>query len=361
MIKNQLIVIVSHLPLNFVCDYEKQTIKILTKKNKVVVFNLSSGTSILRLLTNKQKRKVFQKQFKALINKKSNPILSFQSHQKPILWLFAPSLNEFIGKFKEKVCLYDCVDYYSSLDKKEDKKIKNQERDFLQKVGVVCTNSPTLYRLKKALHNKVFQVPQGCNVDLFLKTKKQSLPAEFKKIPFPRIIFIGNIDHRLNFPLIKKLAQNNPAWSFIFIGPLHKDLILAAKTQLEKNLSRLKKIKNIYFYPRCSKKKLVRFLDHSQLGFIPYDVRQEFCRYCYPMKVFEYFGRGKPVISTPIESLIPLTPYVQIAKDAKQFSLKIAKILKQGWPGKYQKKQKELAIANSWENKIEKMSQFLKL
>jgi teichuronic acid biosynthesis glycosyltransferase TuaH len=232
-------------------------------------------------------------------------------------------------------------------------------KKMINEVDIIFTNSPSLYRLKKKLHPHVFQVPQGCNVDLFLKTKKKSVPPEFRKIPSPHVTFIGNVDHRLDFPLIKSLAKNNPSWSFIFIGPIHKDTILAPKTKLEENLSALKKIKNIHFLSSYSKKKIIHFLDHSQLGFIPYDIRQEFCRYSYPMKVFEYFARGLPVISTPIESLKPLAPYVALAKNAKEFAREIKKILKNDWPEKYKKAQKELAMANSWENKIEKINQIL--
>jgi len=77
------------------------------------------------------------------------------------------------------------------------------------------------------------------------------------------------------------------------------------------------------------------------------------------MKIFEYFYPGKPVVSTPILELKRLQPYVKIAKNAEEFKEEIKKILKEGWPKEYQQKQKKMAIANSWENKIEKISEVL--
>lgn len=393
MIKKQLVIIPLHLPWSFPCDYEKQTAQILAKKNKVLIFSPHIGTTIFQILTRKQKRKLVKKQVKSLLAKGKKIIfipniqlvplprfkfieklnlkislilikliitlIAKREGKKPILWLFSPRLENLVGRFKEKLCLYDCVDYYASIDKKEDQKIKKLEKSLLKKVDVVFTNSPSLFKLKQNKYTKIFQVPQGCNTELFLKTRKKSLPQEFKKIPLPRITFIGNIDYRLNFNLIIKLAQNNPQWSFIFIGPFHQDPIQERKINLKINLQKLRKIKNIYFLPRCSKKKIISFIDHSQIGFIPYDIHQEFCRYCYPMKVFEYFSRGLPVISTPIESLITLKPYVKIGKNNKDLEKQIKKILKNNWPQKQQIQQKKLALTNSWKNKIEKISQIL--
>ncbi|GAG50364.1 unnamed protein product, partial [marine sediment metagenome] len=203
-------------------------------------------------------------------------------------------------------------------------------------------------------------VPQGCNTSLFLKIKKQPLPKDIREIPSPIIGFSGNINYRLNFFLIKSLALSQPEWAFVFIGPFHYNPKQDKIINFNKNLKELQKIKNIYFLGRKSKKQLVAYIDNLDIGIIPYNIKQKYNLYCYPMKVFEYFARGKPVVSTPIESLIPLQPYVKIAKDAKEFSLKIAKILKTGWSKKYQKEQRKLAIANSWKKKIERISQILK-
>lgn len=387
MIANRIIILPLFLPEGFPADFEKQTALFLSKKNKVIIFRPYEGTTLFRILTKKQKFIHFKKQLKTLKkNLISFPIVylipfhrfSFIRKlnykialkeitlftkiigKKPILWIFYPQFENLVGEFKEKLVIYDCVDYHSSPCPKIDKFKKEQEKKLLNKVNVVFTISSTLHYLKNSFHPKVFQVPQGCNIKLFLKTKKSFLPRDLKKIPRPRIGFIGNINYRLDFELIKNLVLNNPNWSFVFIGPCWGDPKLERIISLKKNLKFMKKVKNIYFIKQKGKKQLISYIDGLDVGMIPYNVNYEFARYCYPMKTFEYFCRGKPIVSTSVEALKPLQPLVKIVKNSKGFEKEIKKILKQGWSKKYIKKQKQLAIANSWQAKIEKITKILK-
>lgn len=390
MFKNQLIILFSTLDWNFPCDYEKQTARILAQKNKVFVFNYFHTKPLCRVLIDHKKRKDFCQRINSLrknlslfpsfsllpfqrlkiIEKINHKILftlfkvfirtyCFLKKKRPILWMFFPHQHIFINKFREKLSLYDCVDYHSSLDPLENKIKQDDEKKMLQKVNIVFANSPALYRLKKPIHSYVHQVPQGFNSDLFLKPVSKSRVKDIKQISGPIIGYIGNIDYRFDFKLIKEVALAHPKWSFVFIGPIYHDPHQDRIVNFDQKLKRISQLKNLHFLGKKTKKQLISYLDCFNVCWIPFKVKLEFVRYCYPMKVFEYFARGKPVISTPIESLIPLGPYVAIAKDAKGFSLKISKILKTGWPKKYKKEQRRLAIANSWQSKVEKISQVL--
>jgi len=381
------------MPWDFPCDYLKQTAITLAKKNKVFAFHIYEGITLFSLIFRPKKRALFfknlprRKNFLRFIPVYLLPFHRWQAIQKinywfsiqqfklfikfktekkqPILWLFSPELVFLTGEFKEKVLLYDCVDFYSSLNKKANQVKKKEKKELLNKADFVFTNSPALFNLFKNKHLQVFQVPQGCNLNIFLKTKKLKTKKNYslnksKKIPQPRIGFVGNIDHRLDFQLIKTLAKRNPSWSFVFVGPVYKDKLQAKKTNLNKNIRKLKKIKNIYFLPKIEKEKIPSIIDIFDCCLIPYDIEQQFNLYSYPMKVFEYFARGKPIVSTPIKSLIPLQPYLKIAGNANQFEKEIKKILKNCWSKKYIREQKKLAKANSWQAKIEEISKILK-
>jgi hypothetical protein len=96
-------------------------------------------------------------------------------------------------------------------------------------------------------------------------------------------------------------------------------------------------------------------LKHIDIGMIPYDVSQEFNRYSYPMKLFEYFYMGKPVISTPIEELKRFPMYVYMGKSAREWIGGIEKLSSYSWPDMNQKEQRKLAQENSWVQKIDKI------
>ena len=226
MLKNQLIIIPIFLPKGFPADFEEQTAKFLSNKNKVIILRLWQGTTIFKLLTNKKKFSQFTKKVKtlnknlvyfpiihllpfqrvSLIAKINYQLVYFQIKliskligKKPILWIFYPNFKNLVGKLGEKLAIYDCVDFHSSPHPKIDKNKKNKEKKLLKKVDIVFTISPVLKKIKAKFHPKVFSVPQGVtNTNLFLKTPKSLLPEEFKKIPAPRIVFTGNINHRLD-------------------------------------------------------------------------------------------------------------------------------------------------------------------
>jgi len=387
MITNQLIIIPFFSQWNSPADFELQTSKILAKKNKVIIFHPNEARTILMLLKSKTLLKNFISDIKSLNNnltyfpvlkiipfdrilliKKLNKFLMLFGikiyakllGKKPILWVFHPSFENLPGKFNEKVVIYDCVDFHSSLNKAENFKITLKEKRLIKKSDVIFTNSPALFKLKKNIHTKCFKVPLGFDANNFLKNKKNKIPDDLEKIPKPIIGFIGNIDYRIDFRLLDKLIPSNPGWSFLFIGPTnHEDKIQNKIVGFTNNLQKIETFKNVFFLGNRQKKELSYYYDNIDVGIIPYDIKQKFCLYSYPMKIFEFFSRGIPLISTPIINLVALQPLIKIASNDNDFSSQIKSILKNGWSDYLKNEQKKLAIKNSWENKIEGISVIL--
>jgi hypothetical protein len=164
---------------------------------------------------------------------------------------------------------------------------------------------------------------------------------------------------RIDFEFLKQIIENLPEYKFTFVGELEIN-VFGKKDNLLEKLSRLQKLPNTVWIKPVAKEKIPEIIAGFNICLIPYDIKNKFNKYCYPMKIFEYFYMGKPVISTPIEELKQLSPCVTIVKNADEAKKAIEKIVKSGWPEKYKEEQKKLAINNSWEEKIEKISQILK-
>lgn len=383
MPKQNLIIIPFGFPYNWPCDYEKQTARELSKNNIVIAALFNEGSSIKRIINKSFKEKAknnfyifipinfipFQRfpiikninYFLALLQLKF--FLLFQSHWKKyqkIVWLF-PVQTSYpqVLSLKNYLTVYDCVDYVGSLNWKQDKIEKQRELRIIKKTDIVFVNSHSLLNLKKNLHKHVYLVPQGFALNEFSKIKKFTKPKDLQKIPAPRIGFIGNINYRLDFMFIEKLARFCPEYSFVFIGPIDPDIKQDKISFTSKHLKELSKVNNIYFLGKKRKKDISKYIYYFDFGFIPYNTNQKINKYCYPMKVFEYFYMEKPVISTAIEELKELQPYVTIVKNADEAKKAIKKIVKSGWPEKYKKEQKKLAINNSWQKKIEEINQIL--
>lgn len=355
----------------------------LSKHNKVVIFRPDKGISLFNLLTNHNKREAFVKQLKSLNHKLTFfptldliPLQRFKwikrlnyslgiiqlkffcklLNKKPILWIFNPQFVNLITEITPQLTVYDCVDFHTSINSAKNKKIQLLEKKITAQADIIFTNSPSLYKIKQNKHPLVFEVPQGCSINLFLKNKTPKKPEKLKNIPSPYLGFIGIINYRIDFELIENTARLNPNLSILMVGPINTEKKENKKAEVEKWVKKLNNQENIYFIGRIPKQKVVNYIDRFDICFIPYNINHDFCRYSYPMKVFEYFARKKPVITTPIESLKPLQPYVKIVKNAQECTKQIQKLSDNKWPKKHQKKQVALAQANSWENKLEKIS-----
>lgn len=352
----------------------------MAEKNTVIGFLWQDAASFKEILINKKPFQFFKKEgnvfyltpihflpfrrfaFIEFLNLIINSYLlkififlrGFKSKNK-ILWLFHPDfwlLPKIFGK--SYFSLYDCVDYFSSTDLQIEKKIRQNEARLIKNVQLMTVISKTLKSLHQQNQLKIEVIPQGFALDIYKSPQKLPINNLILKLKKPIIGFIGGINYRFDYSLLIQLTKENPNLTFLFDGPIQSSHFV--KTN---ELEKLKKLNNVFFQNSSPKEIIPEIIKYFDICLIPYDISQAFNRFCYPMKVFEYFYLGKPTISTPIEELKYLQPYVKIANNAEEFTKEIKKILKNGWPKNYIQKQKKLAIENSWTNKITKIDQIL--
>ena len=89
---------------------------------------------------------------------------------------------------------------------------------------------------------------------------------------------------------------------------------------------------------------------------IPYNASLDFNKYCLPMKLYEYFYIGIPVISTLIIELKQFPNFVNIGSSVQEWITVLNNILPKTWNKSLQKEQKRIATNNSWVNKLEVIS-----
>lgn len=389
MLRNTLVVVGFNLPWDWSTDYCYQTARILSKRgNLVVCYMLGEAKSLKELLIQKQFPRVWEKHrsnlykfrplylipfrrlhFISKLNDRlnvyilkiiANYLYKEQNLLRKILWVFDPQFYDIYRLFgRNYLLLYDCVDYFrgSTGSKHKARYIKHQETKLLQTADMVTAISYTLAKIHSKNRKNISVVPQGFRREIF---QNRNFNVTFK-IPRekPIIGYIGAINFRLDFNLIRSLAIRNPAYQFLLVGPIHKDNEEEFGVNVEFELTQLFKYRNISYYPTQPKTIIPDIIDQFNIAIIPYDQRLKFNRYAYPMKLFEYFYLGKPVISTPIEELERFPKFVKIGKNVKEWEKIIKELLSKPWPKTYKKEQKMLAIKTSWENKIEKISSFL--
>lgn len=387
MISQNIIIIPLIHDWMWTADFQRQTGLTLKKfKNVIVAYELhKKDINLKRLIFNRpvivtKKEGVYFftpfhlipfERFKSIyeLNKKISVYLlilwvklSFGFKKKIILWLFHPREVWLIKEFRlllsnSFITIFDCVDYFAKGSTHEKVHLSSLEKKLVNEANVVTAISKNIQKYLKKMRDNIHLVPQGFRIHDFQKPKKAKL-----KIPkeLPVIGYVGGLNDRIDFSLLIPLVKNNPDWKFVFWGPIQNELI-KKKPEVRENIETLLSFRNVLHGRSKNKREIPSVISHFDICIIPYDISQAFNKYSYPMKLFEYFYMGKPVVSTPILDLKRFPKLVKIGKDERQWQRIISELLSKPWPKKRRERQRRLAQENSWEKKLEKVSKIIQL
>lgn len=130
-----------------------------------------------------------------------------------------------------------------------------------------------------------YYLPNGVNTAVFGKPRNE--PPELIDIPKPRIIYSGTLGPWLDVSAIRAAAVALPNMQFVLLG----------KSSIE--LPSLAGISNVHFLGTVPHYRVPEFLQHSQVGIIPFDIinHPDLVRAVNPLKLYEYCATGLPVVS----------------------------------------------------------------
>lgn len=212
-------------------------------------------------------------------------------------------------------------------------------RRMISQVDLLCVNSRVLYRRYHHLNPHTVVVPQGFRLDSFRRFRRATSRRTFG--------YVGGVNFRLDYPLLITLARRHPEWHFTFCGP-----IFDYRSVQEKQITTLLALPNVTHIPSVPKARIPAIIGQFKVGLIPYDLKLVFNKNSHPMKIFEYFYAGLPVVSTPITELAQYQPLVKLGRTVSDWEQLLTQLSRQSWPKTYQRQQRALAEANSWWHKI---------
>jgi hypothetical protein len=156
-------------------------------------------------------------------------------------------------------------------------------------------------KLRAKYGDKIQWIPQS----IWLKdgvVREHREPPGFSAIPRPRLGYIGPIHARLNMSLLAKVLSLRPNWQFICFG---------GGEELP-----FPNVHNMAWRPPEQLATCVAALD---VGVMPYDCFVDRNLHCVPLKLFDYFLSGIPVVSTPVLSVAEFSDIVYIGDTVREF------------------------------------------
>jgi glycosyltransferase involved in cell wall biosynthesis len=190
-------------------------------------------------------------------------------------------------------------------------------------------------KLTQTVGRKVKLIPQFASRDGVDLSGPREL-HELSRIPRPRLGYFGNLSGRTSIQLLNELLVKHPEWQFVSFGATTKWLPLG----------------NEHVLSWYSQNQVPAILDALDVGLMPYDCTDPKNLHCVPLKLFDYFSRGIPVVSTPIVYLREYRNLVYLGATANDLADAVSQALAE--PVESPKRAARIAVARK--HSIENLS-----
>lgn len=222
------------------------------------------------------------------------------------------------------------------------------EREIAQNVDLVGYTAPSLREYVEGFSPKrTALIPNGVNFQHFAGTVRAQ-PADLAKIPRPIAVYVGAIEEWFHFEMLRTASQQLPGMSFVLIGP----------DKLARE--RLSNLPNVHILGRRKYDDLPAYLQHCDVGIIPFDVRGHatLIDYVNPLKLYEYLACGLNCVSVRWRALEELKSPAILCDTAEEFVRGLQRV---GQNKVERERNVEFARAFDWERQVEKLLSSLQL
>lgn len=231
--------------------------------------------------------------------------------RKPVLFVFLPHMAGVVGHLGESLSVYYCTDEHAAFPGVDGNSIQRAEEELLRKVSLGFATSLEILKNKKKINPNFYYSPHGVDFENFARIQDRNLPIpeEVRDLPHPLVGYFGAIDRWLDLGLIECLARSRPSWSFVFIG---KQAI---------NVSAFSVLPNVHFLGKRPFQELPQYGQTFDAAIIPFRI-DDLTVSVSPIKLKEYLAMGKPVVSTPLPSIVDdavTRDFVGVAGDGEEF------------------------------------------
>ena len=249
-----------------------------------------------------------------------------------VVWLSTPLYFRFVPKDYTGIVVYDYMDDVVALeaDPVVKKRMEKYHFSLLRRADVVFASSQHLRdHLPETVRNKVFIIRNGYRQGtVYSPEAAERKTTGNGKI---RLGYVGTISKWIDFPLLLESLEKYPQLEYHFWGPVacdvpeHAGLIFHGIVEHS----------NIY--------ENIRDMDGLIMPFILNDITLA----VDPVKLYEYIGFGKPIISIGYKEIERFRDFVMFYHTNDEYNDIIQKLADGNCQIKYSRKQQELFLRDS--------------
>ena len=232
--------------------------------------------------------------------------------------------------------LYDCMDDWETFENMGKFNV-TEERDLVRETDVLVVTGAELERKYQAQGLKPVLARNGADYPFFAQARANDLLAD---VPKPIVGYFGAIADWIDLDLVYAVAKSRPQYSFVMIGQV-----------FGRDISRLQALPNVRMLGSKPYADIPAYLFHFDACTIPFLINQV-TKATDPVKLYEYFSLGKPVVATDMKELGQCGELVYIGHDAEDFARQVDLAVAEKDPD-LPRRRIEFARANTWSSRVD--------
>ena len=235
-------------------------------------------------------------------------------------------------------------DFFTDVNQR--KRLEAAEKMVSGKVDAVVTTAQTLYDKFRKYNSNTFLIRNGVDLSRYRGAAFPSDPAlaaRIEDIGNARVIgYQGSISAWFDFDLMDRVIKASPDLAFLFAGMV--------EVRARREFQRLARHRNFHYIGVVNPDVLPWVLSKIDVGIIPFKI-DDLIRATNPIKLYEYFAAGKPVVATPMPEVMRYEAkgIVATAAEADTFTMKIREMAALTSDPEARHERLRLAEENSWE------------
>ena len=229
--------------------------------------------------------------------------------------------------------IYDCMDHHGGFSTAT-KKTDQLENQLTEQCDLLVVTSRWLWDRYKDIPSKCL-IPNAGEIEFFSKVPEQTI--DFGDGPV--VGYVGAIADWFDVDLVVQAAVSKPAVTFVLVG-----------STAFCDTAPLKKLQNVRLVGEVAYSEVPGYVHAFDCCFIPFQLT-ELIKATNPVKVYEYLAAGKPVVSTKLPELEPISDLVHLAESADEFVSLIDLALEESTDESLADKRANWASQHDWSNR----------
>ena len=244
--------------------------------------------------------------------------------------------------FREKhgaTLIYDCMDDWETFENMGVFNV-NEEKAFVGEADILVVTGAELVVKFKEQGLDPLLIRNGADFDFFAQTRPSHL---LQDVSHPIVGYFGAIADWIDLDLVYDVARLRPQYSFVLIGQV-----------FGRDTSKLETLPNVRLLGSKPYADIPAYLYHFDACTIPFLLNQV-TKATDPVKLYEYFSLGKPVVATDMKELGQCGDLLYIGRGAEDFAGRLDMALNE--ESSLRERRIAFAKANTWQARVDQLEE----